>query len=291
MNIQANNNPVLGSVPVEGRMPDTTKETGKKEARKAVFGGNFAQNCNPVEARKEQAKKQAMQLWKDAVSAEQKIDRDLDEREEHVEKLRAVIDEMQGHISRLSDKQEELKELYGVKPDSDMPLPQEYLERYRELEEAKGVYLETQHKAKKEFLAESEAIDTIKDSRVKSHALVDAQKQKDDAMIKISEDAAQMRLQEVKDKVDEEQEKQEEKAREKAEKEEIAEELREAIREKVHGEKEYEEEEDSLVIMQTEAFAKLDNIKDEVQQEVEKMANDMKILVEELKGAAVDEIV
>ena len=81
----------------------------------------------------------------------------------------------------------------------------------------------------------------------------------------------------------------EEKAEEKAEKEEAEEERLEAIREEKRTD-ECEEDSDELFdALQSEGVNTPEGSKEEIKQEVEKMMNEMKLLVEDLKGAAVDE--
>lgn len=266
-----------------------TQKNGKKNEQVrngSVFGGGLKEQLDPVAAKKEQAKKRAMKIWKDAVGAQQKIDLDLEERADHADKLHQTMEELQGQIKYVSEQQEALKEQYGVTGDG--PKPAEYVSRYMELEQAKGEYQKQMADANKEYLEENGIIQGIKKGRLKSHAMADAQKEKDELMIEASKEAAHGMMNEVREKIDEEQAEQKEKAEEKAEKKEAEEELREAIREKAEGRKE-DEKEPALETVEAEGFIRLDSVKEEVKNEVQKMVNEMNLLVEDLKGAAVDE--
>lgn len=313
----------------ESRKLDRNGEAGKngKMQNGSVFLGNLNQTWDPVLARKEQIQNRAMQLWKDAVSAEQKIDLDLEERAAHIEKLHEDIDAANEQVKYFSGEQDALKEKYSIDEDSQeqqdlelllkqrkarkpsnqpnmiefseeelerlkelegQPLT-EYQSRYLELEDAKGIYQDEINACNKECLKESKIITGIKLERLKSHALADAQEKKDEMMIAASEEAASMLMDEVKDKLDKDLEELEEKVEEKAEKEEAEEERLEAIREE-KKEAEYEDKNDELFdALQSEGAVQLESTKEEVKQEVKKMMSEMKLLVEDLKGAAVDE--
>lgn len=313
----------------ESRKLARNGEEGKngKVQNGSVFLGNLNQKWDPVSDKKEQAKQRAMQLWKDAVSAEQKIDLDLEERAAHIEKLHEDIKEANEQVKFFSGEQEALKEKYSIDEDSQeqqdlelllkqrkaqkpsnqpcmiefseeelerlkelegQPLT-EYQSRYLDLEDAKGIYQAEMNECNKECLKESNIIKGIKLERLKSHTLADAQETKDEMMIAISEEAANMLMGEVKDKIDKDREELEEKAEEKAEKEEAEEERLEAIREEKEAE-EYAEENDELFdALQSEGAVRPESAKEAIKQEVKKMVNEMKLLAEDLKGAAVDE--
>ena len=327
MNIKIQNN-ALSNEFAESRK--LAREAGEGKNGKAqngsVFLGNLNQAWDPVLARKEQVQNRAMQLWKDAVSAEQKIDKDLEERAMHIEKLHKDIEFANEQVKYFSGEQEKLKEKYSIDEDSqeqqdlelllkqrkarkpsnqpsmiefseeelerlkeleEQPLT-EYQSRYLELEDAKGIYQSQITECNKACLEESTIIRGIKQERLKSHAMADAQEKKDEMMIAASEEAANMLMDEVKDKIDKEQEEREEKAEEKAEKEEAEEERLEAIREK--KEEECVEDDDELFdVLRSEESVQMESTNEEIKQEVKKMLNEMNLLVEEIKGAAVDE--
>lgn len=271
----------------ESRKTQKSGKENKEQVRNgSVFGGGLKQKLDPVALKKEQAQKRAMKIWTDAASAEQKIDIDLEERAAHMDELRQKMKELQGQVNSISEEQEALKEQYGITDDG--PKPAEYVSRYMELEKAKGEFQRQLDEANQGYLEESNIIKGIKKGRLKSHAMADAQKEKDEMMIEASKEAAFGMMNEVKEKIDEEQAEQKEKAEEKAEKKEAEEELREAIREKTEGRKS-DEEEPALEVTEAEDFIQLESVKEEVQKEVKKMVNEMNLLVEDLKGAAVDE--
>lgn len=314
-------NGVIAPAADESRSAQKHGRKEKQVKNGAIFAGGLNEQWSLVARKKEQAQKQAMKIWSDAAGAEQKIDRDLEERAAHMEKLRGLMQELNTQIGAISDKQAELTEEYGISEDAQLAqdvellmkkekmgvvLPgqfteeeqarlkelegsraQEYVDRYMELEEGKAFYRKQLDEHQKSYLEESNAIEAIQSSRLKSHTMADAQKQKDEMMIAASKEAAHGMMNEVKEKIDEEQEEQKEKAEEKAEKEEAEEELRKAIREKAEGSRETDED-SVLEASETEGFIRLESTKTDVKQEVQKMVDEMNLLVEDLKGAAVD---
>lgn len=326
MVINVNTGMVSGSFSEAGKAQEMEKENGKTQVKNGtVFGGNFKQKFDPVAIKKEQAQKQAMKLWTDAVDAQQDMDNEMEERVKHMEQLKGLMEEAKSQINAISDSQAALAEKYGIKEgsqeqaDAELLIKQsknkgfpegmgetftdeekarleelkgseleEYVGRYMELENGKSMYQEDLDAARKEYVSESNVIKEMKKARLKTHIMVDAQKEKDEMMIAASKDAAFGMMNEVKEKIDEEQAEQKEKAEEKAEKEEAEEELREAIREKAEGKE--ENDETNLETTETEEFVQLDSVKDEITQEVKKMVDEMNLLMEDLKGASVDKV-
>ena len=223
-------------------------------------------------AKKAQAQKKAMKMWSDAAGAQQKIDRDLDKRASHIEDLRKEINELNKSVAQITDKQEELKEQYGItEADAqDLELLKkansmeqfrmtdeekakaeqlkgervgEYYERYAALEAGKGVFLKDMDDKQKELLAESKAITAIQNGRLKDHSMIDAQKKKEEERL-------------------------------------------EAIRDKNKENK--DDDEEVLDIVDTDGILQLGDATKDIKQDVKKMVNEMNLLVEDLKGAAVD---
>lgn len=287
-----------------------------KVANGSVFGGNLKQKFDPIAAKKAQAQKKAMKMWTDAVGAQQKIDQELENRASHMEELRKEINALNDSITQISDKQELLKEQYGITDADaqDIALLEkaanlvpgqtlteeekakveelkgqkvgEYYERYSALESDKGRYIKDMGKMQDELVAESKAITSIKNGRLKDHSMIDAGKKKDEMMVAASKEAAFGMMNEVKDKIDERQEEMEEKEKEKAEEQKEEEERIEAIREKS---KEHEEDDDEIVdLVQTDEILQMGDATKGIKQDVKKMVNEMNLLIEDLKGASVD---
>lgn len=311
----------IGNEYAESRATETNN---KKDNIKngAVFGGNIKQKLDPVAAKKAQAQKKAMKMWGDAVAAEQKIDSDIEERLRHIDDLRTENAALHEEVKKYGALQEELRKDSGItdKEQADVDLliksdkakqgeavsfteeelarleelkeqPLEerlevYKEKYGNLGEMKELYQKEIEENDDIIRGESNIIKGISNGRLKSHAMIDAQKAKDEMMIAASKEAAYMMMDEVKDKIDEDREEQEEKVEEKKAEEEEEQERLEAIKDKKE-----EDEEDDVEVELTEQFVDLGSSQTDVKQEVEKMVNEMKLLVEDLKGAKVNEIV
>lgn len=288
----------------------------------AVFGGNIKQKLDPVAAKKAQAQKNAMKLWDDAVGAEKKIDDDIREKLKNIDNLRTENAALNEEVKKYAGLQEDLKEKYNLSDEEQAdfhllnksrkemkgkrvsfteeererlkellsrPLEgrlKEFSERYNELEGAKAIYQEEIAENLKTIREDSNYVRGIINGRLKSHAMIDAQKEKDESMRKASEEAVHMMMGEVKDHIDEQQEEIEEKAEEKAEKEEEKQDQIDAVKDKSE-----EGEGEEVEVGMTEQIINLNSTKSDIQQEVDKMVNDMKLLAEDLKGAKVNEVV
>lgn len=283
----------------------------------SVFAGNLKQKLDPVSIKKAQAQKQAMKMWSDAVGAQQKIDKDLDERSAHIEELRKEINSLNESVKEFSAGQEALKKQYGITDADaeDLALLEkandgfksltmteaekakaeqlkgqrigEYYKRYSSLEAQKGDLLASIDKMQGEVIGESQMIKGIQNARLKTHTMIDAQNKKDEMMIAASKDAAFGMMNEVKDKIDERQEELEEKEKEKAEEKEEEEKRLEAIRDK---NKEKDDDDDEVLdVVHTDEILQMDGTADAVKQDVKKMIGEMNLLVEDLKGSTVDQ--
>lgn len=282
----------------------------------SVFGGNLKLKPDPVSAKKAQAQKQAMKMWSDAVGAQQKIDKDLDDRAAHIEELRKEIASLNDSVKEFSANQESLKEQYGITDADaeDLALLEkasdslksatlteeekaraeqlkgqrvgEYYERYSTIEGYKDDLRKDIDKMQKEIVVESKTITSIQNGRLKNHTMIDAQNKKDEMMIAASKEAAFGMMSEVKDKIDEQQEELEEKEKEKAEEKEEQEERLEAIRDK--NKENSDDDDEVLDVVRTDEILQMDDSANTVKQDVKKMIGEMNLLVEDLKGSAVD---
>lgn len=177
----------------------------------------------------------------------------------------------------------------------------EYQARSLELDKSKPDYQEAIQEAKKEIIQENAIIRGINQERLKSHPMVDAVKQKDAIMKAANDEIKGMLIDEVKEhldeKMEEEKEKAEEKAEEKEEKEELIEEIQERVEELerlMNPEKAEEEKRTSNeapdIDSQTKNILEMDSIKNDVKKDVENIVDKMKLVVEDIKGIKVDEL-
>lgn len=186
----------------------------------------------------------------------------------------------------------------------------EYQQRCLEIDSNQGIYEARILSAEQQIQAGYASIRGIKLERLKYHEMTDAQKEADEVMAQASKDVIGMLAEEAKDHVDETYEEQREEAREKAEEKEEQEEKIEDRREeqeeletRINEERtERHETEEARREQEKNAREDAELLQDmaaggmdvagssaEVQTEIKNMLHKMKLLEEDLKGAAVDE--
>ena len=289
------------------------------QGRKTIFAGGLKKVLDPIQEKREQAQKQAMKIVGDTWGNDQKLDDDLDNRREKVkecqEKIGAANDELMEiknrriqlredmGIAEDSEEEQDLKllekEIDSYKSGSDIHLTKEERERiaqikakcltgYQERSLAMkngGALYETEiNEASREMQGENAAIKSIELERLKKDPMVGAQKAKDEILEQASDQIVGMLMEEAKDKIDEEMEEKKDAAEEAEEKKEEEEERAEKQDEK----KAKEEQLRDQIKASTELMTKSDELLDDVQKDVKKILDEMKLLEEDLKGAAVD---
>lgn len=198
----------------------------------------------------------------------------------------------------------------SMKPDSDIVLTEEEQERLAQIDEEgmteyqkislendsyKAPFQKTIEENRKVVLEEQQIMTKISLERLKSDPMVGAAKQAEDEMAAANKEIISMVLGDAKDKVDEDmqeikedrKESKEEKEEEEARIEEIQqrnEEL-EAAAQNRRAENKHKSE---MLDISTDQIIELDAVKSDVQQELDNMLFDMKILAEDLKGSVVD---
>ena len=287
--------------------------------RKTIFAGGLKKVLDPIQEKREQAQKQAMKIVGDTWGNDQKLDDDLDNRREKVkecqEKIGAANDELleiknrriqlreEMGIAEDSEEEQDLKllekEIDSYKSGSDIHLTKEERERIAQIK-AKGLtgyqerslamknggaLYETEiNEASQVMQGENAAIKSIKSERLKKDPMVEAQKAKDEILEQASDQIVGMLMEEAKDKIDEEMEEKKDAAEKAEEKKEEEEERTEKQDEK----KAKEEQLRDQIKASTELMTKSDELLEDVQKEVKKILDEMKLLEEDLKGAAVD---
>ena len=200
-------------------------------------------------------KKNAMKIVGDAFKNELKIDDDLNARREKIKKLQQETGEAKRAINEIEDGREALRDLYGVNPDSkeeqDLKLLEkevrskmpgsdiilskeereqiaeirknglsEYQERSLDMLESETYYHQTVYEADIEIKTENQIISATELERLKSHAVIDAEKQADAIMDAASDEIVSMLVDEAKTHIDDEAEEKKEQAKAEKEKQE-----------------------------------------------------------------------
>ena len=313
-----NANIFMGDDSLRARHGEKSNTSGTAN-RKTINGSDLQKKFDPIAAKKEQARKRAMKIVGDAFANEQKIDDDLNARRERIKSLQKDMGDADKAISEIEDNRAALRDVYGVDEDSqeeaDLKLLEkeikaqmtgsdvhlskddmdaikkikenglsEYQQRSLEMLEYEVSYAKTAYEANEEIKIENSIISATLLERLKSHAMVDASKEADAIMDAASDEIISMLVDEAKEHIDEEAEKQKEMAQAEKEKEEEIQERIDAAKEK---KKENEELTEDILEGVQEASTNASDIS-AAQQEIKDMMNKMKLIEDDIKGAAVD---
>ncbi len=312
------------------------EETGKIKDG-SLFAGDLNLPEDSIAKKKREAREQAAKVVSDAFSRERKIDENIAKRYRKIEDSKGDMQSAQKGIQEIESWKEELKTSYGITADSqeqkDLELLEkrrdfkepgnnvtitedewkrlaeidqqgmtEYQERSLEYDKLKEPYREAIEKAKAVIMEESAAINSIRNERLKSTAILDAAKAAEDILKTASREAVGMLLEEAKELSDEERQEEEEIVKERQEKKEAFEERLENIRKKNEQLKPEESKENEAGSLQshgadrsshsgdkqTEQMLSLTSMQEEIQKELEKIMDELQVTQEDLKGIGVD---
>ncbi len=289
-------------------------QDGRGKKTGSFYAGNSALAQDTVEEKRQQARQKAMKLVSETFHNDSKIDEEI---QSHRDSIAERKQEMKFHrdtVKTIKEQEKQMQAAYGVEDGSEEQQDAELLIRQQEghnlteeernrVEQLKeeglteyqtnllalnedAVYHQRQADALQgQISGESGAVRSIKQERLKHDPMVKTQKQAEQIMDAAGEEIVGMLMDESKEHVDEEQEERKEQAEEIKEKREEQEELQEKRKEK---QEELEELTEEIISGDISGTGKT---KDELQQELENMMHEMKLLTEDLKGAAVDETV
>lgn len=295
-------------------------QADQKKNGSTVFAGSLNKNFDPIAQKKKQAQQQAMKIVSDTWAGDRKIDNDLEERRNKIAQLRTEVGQYRKELKDTEAARTELREAYGVEEDSqeeqdlkllekeidaktpgkEVHLTKEDRERIKELKAAGlteyqsrslemkqgGSYYEEQiYNCEKEIETENAIIRGIKLERLKKDPMVKAQAQAEEIMEAAGKEIIGMLMDEAKDHIDEEMEEKKEAAKEKAEEEKEQEEKLQKIKEEKKEREKLTEE----ILEATEQMTEIGTAQNEALQEIKEIVDKMKLLEEDIKGAAVDE--
>lgn len=235
-------------------------EENKNGNGKTFFAGNMV-NDNSIELKKKLAQKRAMKIVSDAFTSEQDIDKNMDELRKQQQQLKQEALADKKEMMEIPERRRQLMSGYGVTEDSrehqdlellrkerdakdpETDLTEEEKERLEEihangitdyqkdmleLDSTEKVYTERIAKKEKASKLISESLSDIEIERLKTHPILDAEKQADKIMKAANKELIGDLLAEARDHIDEKMEEAQEKAKEREEAEEKAEENKEA---------------------------------------------------------------
>lgn len=300
---------------------ETKEGTRKKQPENtALFAGRMNEDLfsNKILEKKKEAQKKAMQVVGDAWKGERKIDEDLQERRDLINALEGENGEALSEINEINQRQEELKKQYGITKDSkeekDLELLRrekqmwtnpgagesltmeemryvqklrsegltDYQKRQLSLDAEKHHFQDIVDENKKEIVEENAIIRGVRLERLKSDPMLKAQEEAEEIKKAAIDEIVGMLIEEAKENIDEESEEN----RQKAEK---LEEEQKKMEEFIEAQKEKRKETDNLLEeMPVEELIGMEQLKEEVKQEVQKIVDNMNLVVEDIKGAMVD---
>ena len=275
---------------------------------KTIYAGDFLKEFplrERIQQKKSEAQQRALKIVGDAWDMDRQIDDEIRVREEESKALREDNQEALENLQDVNQRMEELRDAFGISPDSE---EQQELERIIQKRKSPTVSLEEEEltEYQKRALAlddvasyyrnqiadnngkvqeNSDTVEAIRKERLKSHTMVDAQKEAEEVMDAARDTAVGLVMEEAKEHLDEEQEKREEQAEAIEEKKKEQEEIQEKRDER---EKELEE---LIKDMPVEEAASLDQTMEEVKQQIQKVLNEVNLAAEDIKGAKVDAMV
>lgn len=342
LTIQAGN---IGSAGLESNQEKVQSAGGRQNAaankgRNSVFGGDLKLANDPIAERRKKAQEQAWGTVSSAWAADQAVDQSIEERKSHYAQMEQLKKESTDALKDINQDIKAVKELYEVADDSQEqkdlellckrqdyqmkvsyePLTKDELERLEEIDkkpmtEYQEYALELDKRAGQHKIAIRDAeyqmesdiagIHGINLERLKTHGMVDAQKEAEAIQAAANDEIIGMLVKEATDHIDEKLEEAEEKAEESAEKKEEQEEKLEEIEEEhamqealIAGTKEAIEEAEAKRKQHETPDIKIGDMVDitkgnsaagDIQQSLEELKNNLKLLEADLKGIKVDE--
>lgn len=290
-----------------------------KKGDGSVNGASLTEKFDPISARKKQAQKKAMKIIGDAFDGDKKMDTDLDAHRQRIRELKSEVSEYKEDIKGIRESRELLRNEYGVAGDSEEERElrllekeadsrtkgsgvtltademnevgairarglTEYQSRSMELKETERSYADRIYDAETDIKTENTIISRSKIERLKSNPMLDAREQADEVMDAAGKEILGMLYAEGKEHIDEELAKKEEEAKAQKEK-------KEELEEKIEKAKEKREEQEEFTEDILEAVAENETVNTDIsdaQEQVKDVMNKLKLLEEDVKGAAVD---
>lgn len=254
---------------------------GGKELKSISASDLTLQGQDEVVIKKLQARKQAMKIVMDQFSSDDETDMKVKELKERNKELDGSILESMKEIDKIEENRNTAAEAYGIDLSTyKKGTNEEFDNTMKVLDEQKGALNEKIEEYKKEMYENTAYVDSVSKARLKGAPMLAAQKTAEKITDSASKEIIGILINDAKDHVDEEIEKKEEEAEEIKEKQEEQEEMKNT---------------NSAASQKDPAAESLSNIKKadtlqkKLEEEINSMLNNKKILEEDLKGIALDE--
>ena len=261
----------------------------KRSAENTIFGGNLKPLQDPVEARKKQAQEKAYQVVKDAFANDRSVDDTIQARKDHYAEMSKARDEA---TAQLKDIQKMIEESEEERPD---------------LVDQANKFRKDIEDANKQMRDDVSDVKQIRLERLKTHPMVDAEKEADSILDAANDDIKGMLVEDAVDNIDKKQEENEEKAKDASDEKKEKEEQLEAAEEKravqealILRTKEAIEEAKSVQKRNEAPDMEMEDMIDltkittsgsgkDVKQSLDDIKSSMKVLEADLKGIKVDQ--
>ena len=247
-----------------------------------VFSGKLQFPGDKIAERRREAQEKAMNVVKTAFTGEQILDASVEEMKNSIEKGKEETVAWKAELNRIAEEKEKLQ-------GNEFLTTEEYKKELAELNKAEEHFKGLIANEKKYEDRTLQALTDIKLERAKESPMVDATEQAEDILAAAGKDMVSLLVEEAKEHMETELEKKQKAAEEKATKEKELEERFEAMR----AEKKEEREEDTPAMEQLEVstrqMVKIAETGETVQKELKNIVDRLKLDLEDLKGAAVDE--
>ena len=324
-NINLNNTAKYSSEETNAKKTGNEPSEGKSLVVKA---GNLNLGTETIEEKRKKAQQMALGIVSDAFEGDKKIDEDLDARRQHIRNLNAENHEYTKELKRIDELRADLVESYSITEDSQEYKDLELLRKEQGgLERTSNLPILTEEEKERlaqikkdgitdyqqqmldldklqkhwqgeidkniELIKEENAIISgVKLERLKSHEMVDAKKQSEDVLKAASSSIIGELIAEAKEHVDEEIAEDKEKAEEAEEKaEELKEKLDEARAERKAKEEQLEEMCELESVLDEVNRVKQAETTPDVKKSLESIVAELKLTMQDLSGAVVDDIV
>lgn len=303
-------------------------QSQKQDGISALFAGSFNDRYDPIAQKKQQAQKQAMKVVSDAFAADRKTDMEVADREARIKQLRAENLQAQRALNDLEAQKQELGKVYGLGEEGLSDEDRDILDRalndkgsaaLSDEEQARYQELESQGLAEyykrcedldklaepyqttinentidiKSYSAANKAVSQARLDLRKGNPMIAAREEAESIMEAARKEIIGMIKDEGMDHIDEEMQEKAEQAQKNKEKKKEEEEKLEAIREEKaqiqnQTDAARERAEELLEALPTDELLQMTDGKADFQQELKDIMNRMKLMEEDLKGAAVD---
>ncbi len=248
-----------------------------------VFTGKLQSPADKIAERRKEAQEKAMNVVKAAFTGERILDASVEEMESSIEKGKEEMVAAKAEMNRIAEEKEKLqRDIFLLSPEE----REAELEALNKAEEHfRGIITDGQKYEERTL----QALSNIKIERAKSNPMVTATEQAEDILAEAGDDIVNQMFKEAKEHMDAEAAKKEEAAEKKAAKEKELEERIEAMK----AEEKKEKDEESPAVERLEAstiqMVKVAETGEQIQKELKHIVDRLKLDLEDLKGAAVDE--